>query len=162
MFWWFACTPTWFAGRIPGADPDDKGFWKERFDDINTFERHLVRNGTVVLKFFLNVSKKKQHKRLLKRLDDPNKHWKFSAQDLAERDYWNDYMRAYEDVFNATSTDWAPWFILPADNKWVTRALAATIVARTIESLGLKYPEVTPEQRQAIEAARKELRGDSA
>jgi PPK2 family polyphosphate:nucleotide phosphotransferase len=150
------------AGRIPGADPDDKGFWKERFDDINTFERHLVRNGTVVLKFFLNVSKKKQHKRLLKRLDDPNKHWKFSAQDLAERDYWNDYMKAYEDVFNATSTDWAPWFILPADNKWVTRALAATIVARTIESLGLKYPEVTPEQRQAIEAARKELRGDSA
>jgi PPK2 family polyphosphate:nucleotide phosphotransferase len=145
------------SARIPGADPEEEGFWKQRYDDINAFERHLARNGTVVLKFFLNVSKKKQHKRLLKRLDDPQKHWKFSAQDLAERDYWDDYMKVYEEALSATSTEWGPWYILPADNKWVTRALAASIVARTIESLGLAYPEVTAEQREAIEEARRML-----
>lgn len=146
------------AARIPDADPEKRSFWKDRYDDINAFEHHLVRNGTAVLKFFLNVSKKQQHKRLLKRLEDPEKHWKFSAQDLAERDFWDDYMQAYEDTFNATSTKWAPWYILPADNKWVTRALAASILRVTIESLGLCYPEITPAQHEAIESARKVLR----
>jgi PPK2 family polyphosphate:nucleotide phosphotransferase len=138
-------------------DKVGKKFWEERYDDINTFERHLVRNGTLVLKFFLNVSKDEQKKRFMERLNRPEKNWKFSPSDLAERDHWDEYTRAYEDALSATSTEWAPWYVVPADDKWVTRAVVADIVTTAIRSLGLKYPEVTEEQRKLVAAAKEKL-----
>ncbi len=134
------------AERIPDVKIDDD-FWADRFADINAFERHLTRNGTLILKFFLHISKDEQRKRLLKRLKDPKKQWKFSAADIAERAFWDDYMKAYEEAISATSTKWAPWYIIPADHKWVSRALVARIVTTAIESLDLQYPEVTDAQR---------------
>jgi PPK2 family polyphosphate:nucleotide phosphotransferase len=142
--------------HIPGVKVDDE-FWTNRHDDINAFEQHLTRNGTVVLKFFLHLSKNEQRKRLLKRLNDPKKHWKFSAADLAERAYWDDYIKAYEDAISATSSKWAPWYIIPADHKWVSRALVARIVTSAIDSLDLRYPEVTDEQRTVIAQAKSQL-----
>ncbi len=135
----------------------DKTFWNDRYDDINAFEHHLVRNGTVILKFFLNVSKAEQKKRFLARLEDPKKHWKFSVGDLAERQHWNEYMDAYGDAFSATSTKWAPWHIIPADYKWTARAMVADIVTTKIRSLDLKYPELGPETRQALAVAKRRL-----
>jgi PPK2 family polyphosphate:nucleotide phosphotransferase len=148
------------AERIPESEVDGD-FWADRYDDINAFERHLTRNGTTVLKFFLHISREEQRKRFLKRLKDPRKHWKFSAADLAERGFWDDYMKAYEDAINATSTKHAPWHIIPADHKWVSRALVARIITRSLESLDLRYPEVTDEQRAVIEEARKQLEGEA-
>jgi PPK2 family polyphosphate:nucleotide phosphotransferase len=142
--------------KLPPGKPD-KAFWQARYDDINAFERHLVRNGTVVLKFFLNVSKKEQKRRFLERLENPEKHWKFSAADLAERGFWGHYMQAYEDALSATSTDWAPWYVVPADHKWVTRAIVADVLTTTITGLDLRYPEVTGAQHQALEQARRQL-----
>jgi PPK2 family polyphosphate:nucleotide phosphotransferase len=144
------------AERIPDVKID-RDFWTDRYEDINALEWHLTRNGTVVLKFFLHVSKDEQRKRFLKRLEDPQKHWKFSADDLTERGFWKDYMKAYEDAISATSTKWAPWYIIPADHKWVTRGLVARILVSAIDKLDLHYPEVTPEQKAAIEAAKKQL-----
>jgi len=138
-------------------DRGGKKFWEERYEDINAFEQHLVRNGTVILKFFLNVSKDEQKKRFLDRLERPEKNWKFSPSDMAERGYWNDYMRAYEDAIAATSTEWAPWYVIPADHKWVTRAVVADIVTNAIQGLDLNYPEVTTEQRKLLAEARKKL-----
>ena len=137
-----------------------KSFWEARYEDINAFERHLVQNGTVVLKFFLHISKEEQRKRFLKRLEDPSKHWKFSAADLIERGFWDDYMRAYEEAISATSTKWAPWYIIPADHKWVTLGLVARILASTIDKLDLRYPEITPEQETEIEQARRRLEAE--
>lgn len=134
--------------------------WKERYEDINSFERHLRRNGTLILKFFLNVSKNEQRKRFLKRLKDSRKHWKFSSSDLAERSYWGDYMRAYEDCLTATSTEFAPWHIIPADHKWVSRALVARLIVDGIHSLKLKYPEPSKEQRKQIKQAKKEMKAE--
>jgi PPK2 family polyphosphate:nucleotide phosphotransferase len=134
-----------------------KKFWEHRYDDINTFERHLVRNGTVVLKFFLNISKDEQKARFLERLSRPEKHWKFSPSDLAERAYWDEYMEAFEDAFSATSTKWAPWYIIPADHKWVARAVVADIITTAIRDLDLNYPEVTAEEEKRLEEARKKL-----
>lgn len=131
-----------------------KSFWEARYEDINTFERHLVRNGTVILKFFLHVSKKEQKQRFLERLERPEKNWKFSPDDLAERKCWDQYMEAYEEALNATSTDWAPWYVVPADHKWVTRTVVADILCSTLDSLGLSYPEVTEEEQKALAAAR--------
>jgi polyphosphate kinase 2 (PPK2 family) len=131
--------------------------WEHRFEDINQFERHLARNGTVILKFFLHLSKKEQKRRLLERLEDPAKYWKFSAADLAERAFWSDYVQAYEDVLSATSTKHAPWFIIPADHKWVARVLVSEILTRTIEGLDLKFPKLTEEQRIALAKAKKLL-----
>ena len=142
--------------RIPGGKPK-KDVWQARYDDINNFERHLTQNGTVILKFFLHLSKEEQRKRFLERLNDPDKHWKFSDSDLKEREFWDDYMRAYEDCLSATSTEWATWHVIPADHKWVTRAMVATIITTAIQGLDLKYPEVTPEKQQQIAAAKKEL-----
>ncbi len=147
------------AARIPNVKIDDD-FWADRYEDINALERHLTRNGTVVLKFFLNISKDEQRKRFLKRLEDPRKHWKFSAADLVERGFWDDYMKAYEEALSATSTKWAPWYIIPADHKWVTRGLVARIVASTSDRLDLRYPEVSPDQETAIEQARKQLEAE--
>ena len=144
------------AERVPNAQ-DEPELWAARYEDINHFERHLVRNGTVVLKFFLNVSRDEQRRRFLKRLNDPAKHWKFSPSDLAEREYWDQYMQAYEDMLTETSTDWAPWHVSPADHKWVARALVAQIIVEAIARLDLQYPRVTDEQEQLIEEARKKL-----
>ena len=139
--------------------PEKKGksFWKDRYDDINAFERHLTRNGTLVLKFFLNVSKKEQKRRFLERLDHPAKNWKFSDADLAERTHWDAYMTAYEDALNATGTDWAPWYIIPADKKWAARAVVADILTTAIHSLDLKYPTQTEAQRAALTRAKEQL-----
>ena len=138
----------------------DKQFWKDRYHDINQFEQHLARNGTLVLKFFLNVGKDEQKKRFLKRLDTPEKHWKFSPADVKERQYWDDYMAAYEEAINATSTDWAPWHVIPADNKWIMRMIVAEIIAAKIKGLKLKAPVVTPEVMKEFEAARQQLLGE--
>lgn len=132
-------------------------FWSQRYGDINMFERHLVRNGTIILKFFLNVSKDKQKIRLIKRLDNPDKNWKFSLTDLSERTKWKDYMEAYEDVLNETNTEWAPWYIIPADKKWVTHASISEIILAQIEGLHLKYPVLSDEQTAALEKAKTEL-----
>jgi PPK2 family polyphosphate:nucleotide phosphotransferase len=134
-----------------------KSFWENRYEDINTFERHLVRNGTVILKFFLNVSRKEQKRRFLERLEQPEKHWKFSVSDLAERAFWDQYQEAYEDALGATSTEWAPWYVVPADHKWITRAVVADILTTTIRSLDLSYPKPTDEQCKALAKAKKQL-----
>jgi PPK2 family polyphosphate:nucleotide phosphotransferase len=144
------------AQRILSGKPGKK-FWRRRYQDINAFERHLVRNGTVILKFFLNVSKDEQKKRFLERLDRPDKHWKFSTADLAERAYWGRYMRAYSDCLSATSTKWAPWYVVPADHKWVTRAIIADVITTMLRSLDLKYPVVTDQQREGLAEAKRQL-----
>jgi PPK2 family polyphosphate:nucleotide phosphotransferase len=148
------------AQRIPGAELNDD-FWADRFADINAFEQHLTRNGTVILKFFLHLSKGEQRKRFLKRLKDPTKQWKFSADDLKERAYWDDYMTAFENAINATSTKWAPWHIIPADHKWVSRALVAGIIIKAAEALDLDYPKVTKEQRAILAEAKKQLESEA-
>jgi PPK2 family polyphosphate:nucleotide phosphotransferase len=147
------------AQRIPGAKPTDK-LWQSRYEDINEFERHLVRNGTVIMKFFLHVSFEEQRRRFLERIRDPNKHWKFSSSDLSERAHWNDYMQAYEDCLGATSTEEAPWYVIPADHKWISRALVAKIVTTTIEGLDLKYPKVSDQKEEQIAAAAKQLESE--
>ena len=121
------------------------------------FERHLVRNGTIVLKFFLNVSENRQKQRLLKRLEDPDKNWKFSLTDLSERSKWADYMEAYEDMVNETSTEWSPWYIIPSDKKWVAHASVSEIIVSQIQKLNLKYPVLSKEQNEALEKAKAEL-----
>jgi len=131
--------------------------WSDRYEDINAFERHLTRNGTRIVKLFLHVSKDEQKRRFLKRLDDPDKNWKFSSGDLAERGYWDDYQTAYEDALTATSTDWAPWFVVPADHKYALRALVGGIIVHAIDALDLAPPIVTAELGQALERARAEL-----
>ena len=134
-----------------------KGIWKERFTDINAYESYLARNGIVIRKFYLNLSKKEQRKRFLKRLDEPLKNWKFSASDIAERAYWNDYMNAYQDAIQNTATPHAPWYVVPADNKWYTRLVVAAAVVHALEKLNLSYPKVDAAKRKELEAARKEL-----
>ncbi len=138
----------------------NKKFWENRYEDINAFERHLSRNGTVILKFFLNVSKETQKERFMERLDRPEKNWKFSASDLGEREYWEDYMGVYEDAINATSTKWAPWYIIPADNKWVTRAVVADIITSTLRELDLKFPEVSEAELKRLAEARTKLENE--
>ncbi|HEV3021240.1 MAG TPA: polyphosphate kinase 2 family protein [Pirellulales bacterium] len=147
------------AQHVPDAKPNAK-LWKKRYDDINRFERHLTRNGTKVLKFFLHISKDEQRKRFLERVDDPKKHWKFSPGDLAERERWDDYMRVYEEALSGTSTKWAPWYVVPADHKWVSRTMVAAIITRTVDSLNLNYPEVTPAQAEQIAEAKRRLEAE--
>jgi PPK2 family polyphosphate:nucleotide phosphotransferase len=148
------------AEKLPDAKVND-AFWKARYDDINALERHLTRNGTVVVKFFLHVSREEQKKRFLERINNPDKHWKLSPSDVTERRFWDDYMAAYEECLQATSTEHAPWYVIPADHKWVSRALVANILASAIGSLGLKYPEVTEEKRKAIKFAKKQLESET-
>jgi PPK2 family polyphosphate:nucleotide phosphotransferase len=136
--------------------------WKERFEDINAFERYLTRNGTVVRKFFLHVSKDEQKKRFLDRLDEPEKNWKFSASDVKERERWDEYMQAYEEVLEHTSTKHAPWYVIPADHKWFARMAVADIIVEALESLELTFPIVTDEKRQELEEARRLLEADDA
>jgi PPK2 family polyphosphate:nucleotide phosphotransferase len=144
------------AERIPGS-LITKHIWKERFEDINAHERYLTRNGVVIRKFFLHVSKAEQKRRFQSRLDEPSKNWKFSADDLKERAYWHDYMDAYEDMIRRTATHDAPWYVVPADNKWFTHLVVAGAIIETLDSLGLAFPEVTAEQRKRLEEARKIL-----
>lgn len=131
--------------------------WEERFEDINAFERHLDRNGTKILKFFLNVSWDEQRNRFLRRIDNPDKNWKFSSGDIAERQFWNQYTDAFEDALTKTSTPWAPWYVIPADHKWITHALVGGIVVNAIENLKLSYPQATAEQIAGLSAARERL-----
>lgn len=140
--------------------PRDDSFWNHRYDDINSFERHLTRNGTIVLKFFLNVSKEQQRRRLLKRLEEPDKNWKFSIADSSEREKWKDYQKAYEDAITETSTKWAPWYVIPADKKWVTLASVSEILVSQIEALKLKYPVLNREQNDALQKAKTDLKNE--
>ncbi|MEM7555858.1 MAG: polyphosphate kinase 2 family protein [Cyanobacteria bacterium P01_A01_bin.84] len=141
--------------------PNGDKLWFQRFEEINNFEKYLVNNGIIVLKFFLNLSKKEQKKRFLKRIEDPEKHWKFSASDVRDRAFWDDYMHAYEQTFNYTSTDWAPWYIIPADHKWFTRLSVANIVCTKLEELKLKYPTVSEEHKQQLLEAKKLLEAEN-
>ncbi len=134
-----------------------KDIWKERFKDIRGFERYLTRNGVVVRKFFLHVSKKEQRRRFLERLENLEKNWKFSASDLKEREFWDDYMEAYQDMIRHTATEDAPWYVVPADNKWFTRVVVAAAVVSTLDSLDLAYPKVGSEKLKALAAAKRAL-----
>jgi PPK2 family polyphosphate:nucleotide phosphotransferase len=131
--------------------------WKRRFEDINNFERYLTHNGTVVLKFFLNVSRKEQKRRFLKRIEQKEKNWKFSASDIRERQFWDKYMISYEEAFSHTSTSRAPWFVVPADHKWFSRLCVSQIIVATLKALDLKYPKPTKEQLEELEKAKQEL-----
>ena len=142
--------------RLP-APLVTKRIWRERFEDINAFERHLSRNGVLIRKFFLHVSKAEQRRRFLERLDDPAKHWKFAAGDLDERACWRDYMRAYEEVLSETSTDEAPWFVVPADHKWFTRIVIADLVVEALQSLDLAVPALPEGEARALAKARRRL-----
>jgi PPK2 family polyphosphate:nucleotide phosphotransferase len=134
-----------------------KNLWQDRFDDIRNFELYLSNNGIVVRKFFLNISKKEQKRRFLERLETPEKNWKFSAADGAERKCWDDYMQAYEEMIAATSTKHAPWYVVPADNKWYTRLVVAAAIVDTLKDLKLAYPTVDPQKRKQLDAAKREL-----
>ena len=131
--------------------------WKQRFEDICAYERHLSNNGIVIRKFFLHLSKAEQARRFLTRLEDPQKHWKFSASDIKEREYWNDYMAAYEQMIRHTATPWAPWYVVPADHKWFTRIVVAAAIVDALEGLDLSYPKVDREKCRQLEEARRLL-----
>jgi PPK2 family polyphosphate:nucleotide phosphotransferase len=146
--------------RLP---PDLKGgdIWKRRYEEINALERYLVHNGIVVLKFYLNVSKQEQRRRFLERIELPEKNWKFALGDVHERTHWDDYMAAYEELFNHTSTEWAPWYIVPADHKWFTRLAVAAVIYHTMRTLKLAYPAVTEEHVQQLNRARELLENEA-
>ncbi len=134
-----------------------KHIWKQRFEDISRFERYLTHQGIVVRKFFLNVSKEEQKKRFLERLKEPEKHWKLSPSDVRERERWDDYMTAYEDMIAHTATEYAPWYVVPADNKWFTRVVVAEVIVNTMEKLNLSYPKLDAAQKKELEAAMAQL-----
>src|SRR5258706_9916828 len=144
--------------KLPPALVTDR-IWKERYEDIGAFERYLSRNGTVIRKFFLNVSKEEQRQRFLARLDQPEKNWKFAAADVEERQHWDEYMKAYEKMIEATSSEEAPWHVIPADHKWFTRLAVADVIVETLEGLDLHFPEVSEAQRQELARARALLEG---
>ena len=142
---------------LPEEVVEAKHFWRDRYRSINNLETHLHRNGTRILKFFLHVSKEEQRKRFLKRIDNPEKNWKFSADDIKERAYWNQYMKAYEECLSATSTDIAPWYVVPADDKENTGLIISRAVLDALQSLKMAYPETTPKRRRELQAIRKQL-----
>jgi PPK2 family polyphosphate:nucleotide phosphotransferase len=139
--------------RLPAELVSGK-IWRERFEDIRTYERYLDRNGIIILKFFLNVSKKEQKKRFLERLDEPEKNWKFAASDVMERKHWGEYMDAYEEMIQNTSTDRAPWYVVPADHKWFTRVVVAEALIHALDKLDLSYPKVDQKKRGDLKKAR--------
>ncbi|MGA9121618.1 MAG: polyphosphate kinase 2 family protein [Bacteroidota bacterium] len=136
------------------------GIWKHRFEDINNFERYLTRNGYIVLKFFLHVSKKEQKARFLDRIDQKEKNWKFSAADLKERARWDEYMKAYEEMIGETSTEWAPWYVIPADHKWFTRVAVADVMVKKLRELNLEYPKMSDDHRAELLTSRRELEAE--
>lgn len=145
--------------NLPDIKNPDK-LWKHRFEEIVNFEKYLTRNGISVLKFFLNVSKKEQKRRFLERINKPEKNWKFSSTDVKERRHWDDYQDAYEDMFNNTSTDFAPWYIIPADHKWFIRTAVADIIVKKLKDLDLRYPEVTEEHKAELMKAKEMLESE--
>jgi PPK2 family polyphosphate:nucleotide phosphotransferase len=144
--------------KLP-PDLINKDIWRERFQDIRSFERYLTRNGVAIRKFFLHVSNKEQKKRFLERIEEPEKNWKFSANDAKEREYWDDYMEAYEDMIQSTATKDAPWYVVPADNKWFTRVVVGAAVIDALDSLDLKYPKVSDAKLKELAAAKRALQG---
>ena len=152
--------PEILAGQKLPPEVVGKRIWKERFEDINGFERYLGRNGVLVRKFFLHVSKDEQKRRFLDRIDDKTKNWKFSAGDVKERGRWDDYMAAYEDMIRNTSTEESPWYVVPADNKWFTRVVVAAAVIDALDSLKLEFPELGEEQRKQLVTSRATLTGE--
>lgn len=149
--------PEFLAGQKLPKPCITKHIWDERFQDIRSFERHLHRNGTIVRKFFLHLSKEEQKKRFLARLDTPEKNWKFSANDATERGFWDDYMKAYEDTIRNTATKESPWYVVPADNKWFTRMIVASAVIEAMASLNLRYPKVSDAKKEDLVKAREAL-----
>ncbi len=145
------------AERLPGDRADERDIWRKRFQSINDLERHLYRNGTRIIKVFLHLSKDEQRKRFLKRIDDPDKNWKFSSADIEERKYWSDYMHAYEECLGATSTAHAPWYVVPADDKENARLIVSRIIVSTLEDLDLSYPKVSARQKRDLQQIRKRL-----
>jgi PPK2 family polyphosphate:nucleotide phosphotransferase len=135
-----------------------KKLWQQRYESILAHEKHLTRNGTTIVKFFLNVSKKEQKKRFLDRLDDPEKHWKFNAGDVAEREHWDEYMDAYQEMIRETATEHAPWFVVPADNKWFMRLVVSAVINETLEAMDLRFPEVDAKRRAEVERCKQILR----
>jgi PPK2 family polyphosphate:nucleotide phosphotransferase len=151
--------PEFLAGQKLPPELITKNIWKDRFQDIRSFERYLVRNGILVRKFYLHLSKKEQKKRFLDRVQNPDKNWKFSARDMKERSFWNDYMDAYEEMIRETATKEAPWYVVPADNKWFTRVVIAGAVIEALASMNLHYPRVSEEKLKELAAVRKDLTG---
>jgi len=149
--------PEFLRGEKLPPETVKKDIWSRRFKEINDFEHYLVKNGVAILKFFLNVSRQEQRRRFLARLDTPEKNWKFSLTDVKERAHWDEYQKAFEAVFNHTSTEWAPWHIIPADHKWFTRAAVADIIISKLKSLDLKYPTVSKEHMKDLQVARELL-----
>lgn len=146
--------------RLPNytsVDKIDKDFWKNRYESIRSFEKHLSNNGVVILKFFLHVSKDEQKKRFLDRIEDPSKNWKFSSGDIKERALWDDYMKAYEEALNETSTDEAPWYVIPADKKWYTRLAVSQIIAEKLESLNLQFPKLPKAEVETLAGYKEQL-----
>ena len=154
--------PEFLQGQKLPPELIGKKIWDQRFEDIRNFERYLSNNGVLIRKFFLNVSKEEQKKRFLERLDNPDKNWKFSANDAKERNHWDEYMTAYEDTIRNTATDYAPWYVVPADNKWFSRVVVASAVIEGLASLNLAYPKVDEKKLQELAEARRALTGKSS
>jgi len=151
--------PEFLVGEKIPPELITKSIWKERFQDIRNFERYLTRNGIAIRKFFLHVSKKEQKRRFVERVENPDKNWKFSASDMKERSFWNDYQNAYEDMIRQTATKEAPWYVVPADNKWFSRVVIAAALIEALDSMNLSYPRVSAEKLKELAAVRKELSG---
>ena len=149
--------PEYLSGQKLPAKTKPKELWKQRYKTITNFERHLTHNGTVVLKFFLHISKEEQRQRFLKRIEDPDKNWKFSLKDVAERQHWDEYMDAYEDTIRNTASKYAPWYVVPADHKWFTRLVVASAIVQNLNTLDLEYPTLNKEEMKELEAARQAL-----
>jgi len=148
------------AGQKLPENLKTKNIWKRRFRDITHFERYLTHNGILVLKFFLHVSKEEQQKRFLERIDDASKNWKFSLNDVREREHWDDYMDAYEQTIRQTASKYAPWYVVPADNKWFTRLVVAAAIVENMSALDLEFPKLDKEQLEALQAAKQSLAAD--
>ena len=142
---------------IKQVEDIDKQFWEQRYESIRNFEKHICNSGTVVIKFFLNVSKQEQKKRFLKRIDNPKKNWKFQASDIAEREHWDEYMKAYEKAINETATDDCPWYVIPADKKWFTRIAISTIIRDTLKKLKLEFPVLPKDEMEKLQEAKQLL-----
>lgn len=147
------------AQKLPEALTTDK-IWKRRHEEINNYEKYLAHNGTKILKFFLHVSKDEQKRRFMERIENPAKNWKLSPSDVKERGYWNEYQAAYEDMLNSTSTEHAPWYVIPADKKWYSRVVISQIIVEAMESLDLKYPVLNEKQQEALQESRKLLEAE--
>ncbi|PWT88501.1 MAG: hypothetical protein C5B54_10520 [Acidobacteria bacterium] len=152
--------PEFLKGQKIPADLMEKDIWENRYKDIRSFERYLARNGYAIRKFFLHVSHKEQKKRFLERIDNPDKNWKLSVGDAKERSFWKDYMGAYEDMIRNTATEYAPWYVVPADNKWFTRIVVASAVIEALSSLNLQYPKVNDAKRKELQAVKQTLLGE--